>query len=891
MRATLNNAIPVADERLSSAASLKRFLKIETERLRIRHRLGAGGIEVAEGRSHLIDLTISRACRAAAAAGEFAAVALGGYGRRELAPFSDVDLLFLYQGKQTERVKKAFEQVLYLMWDAGLVVGHSFRSVSECLSMARSDLHTRTALSTARLIAGDADLFRELIQQLDSKVFNDSRDNQQLMEAICAEIESRHEKFGTVCVQEPNVKESAGGLRDLHTVLWAGHALFGAASLEKLREAGRVAEEECRAALRDYDFIARVRNEAHFTTGRRADLLTLDLQPEIASSLGYKAERGLIASETFMRDYYRRASRLHSFSRSFLSRSIPSRGEKRFFALVAPRGEEKELAGGFSIQRGKLHLKGESAEPLAAPMKLMEVFSIAQQEAVELSDPLRLAIEGNLHQVSRSFRASREAGQAFLHLLRRRGGVGRALRMMHDTGFLGRLMPEFARITFLVQHDFYHRYTIDEHSLKAVENLDRLSGEQSGSAARLSSVFEEIEDPASLYLGMLLHDIGKGRGGSHVPRGVQIARRVCDRLQLDDRSAGDVVFLVQHHLLMSHLAERRDISEESLIEKFVGTVGDRDRLNKLLLLTYADTSAVGPGVWNEWKAGLLWELYKQARACFTEERPAAQETDRAALFRQKVSRKLLPDFLPSEVERHFAMMPERYARANKADQIARHIRLIHRMGDDSMAADWQQIEERHCTEMVVCARDCEGLFARVAGTLTAHGVNILSADLYTREDGIILDTFKLSQMTGHPVRAEHWSRIEQSIRSAIEGQRDVAAGVQEWLARHGRRKPKASHQRHPSARFDSETSAASTIIEVKAGDEPGLAYRIAAALAALHININFARITTEKNRALDIFYVTDAAGRKLSSKEMNRVEWALMEALSREKTKPIKEAI
>ncbi|HEY7545106.1 MAG TPA: nucleotidyltransferase domain-containing protein, partial [Blastocatellia bacterium] len=444
-----------------SPAGLKRFLKVETERLRIRHRLSSGGIETARRRSRLIDFIISRICQIASPASDGCAViALGGYGRGELAPFSDIDLLFL--SRRGEEAKRLSESLLYLLWDTGLVVGHSLRTISQCVAMARSDLHTRTALATTRLLAGDEKLFAKMTGELQRKVFREGRENERFIEALNAEIESRYEKFGrAICLQEPNAKESAGGLRDLHTVEWVGHELFGARSIEDLRAESFISDTEYATARRAYDFIARVRNESHFTTARKTDTITLDLQPQLASNLGYKNRRGLMASEIFMRDYYLRASELHRFCRSFLARAVV--GRKRYQKTRA-----KHLVSGFEIRDGEAHLR-EPRDFDTNPMRTMEAFSMAQIHSARLGDDLKIAIEKRLKLVSRAFRSSSEAGRALMEILGRRGAVGRALRIMHETGFLARLVPEFARITFLVQHDFYHRYTIDEHTLRAVE--------------------------------------------------------------------------------------------------------------------------------------------------------------------------------------------------------------------------------------------------------------------------------------------------------------------------------------------------------------------------------------------------------------------------------------
>ncbi len=886
----------------------RRFLKVETERLKIRHRFGLGGGEITSGRSYLTDLIICRACQLAVSElgpsdpdlNNCALIALGGYGRQDLAPFSDVDLLFLYPGKQSRIVKEFAERILYMLWDIGFNVGHSFRSMNECVTMAKTDLHSRNAMSEARLVTGNAHLFRQFTKRLDEAVFRNKKETEAFFEVMKSEIEARYAKFGgAVCLQEPNVKESAGGLRDLHTVLWIGHARYGSRGLDDLRAKDRLSGAEYASARRAYDFIARARNEAHFATGRKTDLLTLDLQPKLAASFGYEPKRGMLASELFMRDYYQRANELHRFAESFVTRAVEMRDEKRGFGSRVKRirasfefrqgkvylsirkvhrSEDPDSAS-FELRQGRLHLKEEPDDFRSNPLRLMEIFSVAQSERADLSDELKMTVRDNLSLIDRGFRASTNAGLAFVEILEQKGHVTSALRLMHETGVLGRLLPEFARITFLVQHDFYHKYTIDEHTLKAVEALDHLATEKNSKLARFARVFDEVENAAPLYLGLLFHDIGKGHGTGHVARGVRIAERACRRLSLDQLSCEQVVFLVRQHLLMSHISQRRDLSEEKLVETFSSTVGSVGNLNMLLLLTYADINGVGPGVWSDWKGELLWELYTRARAHMTGGRRARWDRDRAASLKQQVMREMLPSVLPSEVERHFAMLPERYLRANRAAHIARHLRLIKRMGAEPLIADWRTTPDGHCTELTICGHDSTGLFAAIAGTLTAHGINILSADLNTREDGLVIDTFKVCEVISHePVAEERLARVQENLRAAVEGKYEVAAAIEKWRSTAPRRS-KRRRPVSPAVHFDSDVSSAATVIEVRAEDEPGLAYKIASCLTGLGLNITFAKIATEKSHALDVFYVTDTKGKKLAPTEMLDVESALVEAL------------
>ena len=918
MQVDLEKILLHANERLASvdpstepAEAFKRFLKIETERLRIRHRFGLGGYEIMAGRSYMVDLVVSRACQVAASevAGsdselsECSVIALGGYGRRDLAPFSDIDLLFLHAGKRSRSVKSFLGKVLYLLWDTGLAVGHSFRSVSECVSIAREDVHSRNAMSEARLITGNSHLFRRLQRELDDSVFRSKRHNDAFFEAMRLEMNTRYEKFGrAVCLQEPNVKESAGGLRDLHTVLWIGHGRYGCGTLDDLRAEDLISGTEYATARRASDFIARVRNEAHFSASRRADLVTLELQPALAANLGYKDKRGFLASELFMRDYYQRAGELHHFSRSFLLRAMePRRGLRRFTTRVKQVSAKFEFRNGkyyltlkhgsgdskglsqFEVRQGKLFLKEEPGDFQSNPMRLMEVFTVAQAEEVELSDELMLKIRENVSLVGKGFRTSPDAGKVFIEILGQKGKVSSALRMMYETGFLARFLPEFGRITFLVQHDYYHKYTIDEHTLKAIEVLDSLASTPDPRVNNLSRVFNEVEDTAALYLGVFLHDIGKGRGGGHVAKGVRIAQTLCKRLGLEEERTERVVFLVKQHLLMSHLSQRRDTSEEGLVDSFVEKVGDLTNLDMLLLLTYSDTSGVGPGVWTDWKGALLWDLYTRARARLSTGKHDRWDYNRKGWLKQQVLNGLLPGVPASEIERHFAMMPDRYFRAADADKVVQHFKLSKTLDNEPIPTLWRALPEKHCTELTVSACDRAGLFSRIAGTLTANGINILNADLYTREDGVVLDTFNVSQAGSNaPVKAEKWSRVDAQLRAAIEGKLDVDTSVKSWLSEFhsGRRKRRGNTARKaPSVRFDDGASAHSTVIEVRADDEPGLAYRIASTLASLQLDISFARITTEKNHALDIFYVTDESGDKLTALETPDVERALLEAL------------
>jgi [protein-PII] uridylyltransferase len=509
---------------------------------------------------------------------------------------------------------------------------------------------------------------------------------------------------------------------------------------------------------------------------------------------------------------------------------------------------------------------------------MLEVFEVAQEQGARVADPLKLAVHQSLRLVDRRFRGSREAARTFFGLLRRTGRVAPTVREMHETGLLGRYLPEFERITFIVQHDFYHKYTVDEHTLKALEALDRVTTERRPELDPFARALGEVQDPARLALGILLHDIGKGHGGGHVPRGVRIAEGLCARLGLAGDVAADVVFLVQKHLVMSQVSQRRDLTDEGLIEGFAETVGSLDRLNMLHLLTYCDNSAVGPGVWNDWKAALLWELYAKTRAQLTGERQAP--ADRRARLEEKVLAGLLPEFLRSDVEQYLALFPERYLRASGPEAIARHFRMAGELGARALLADWRTAPDGRHTVLTVCTRDASGLLARLAGTLTGHGLDILSVDAFTRGDGLVIDTFKLCEVGVQPVRDERRPQLEADLAAAVEGRHDVEAAVERAAARRTRRLRRRAAAA-PVVHFDGAASPQRTVVEVRADDEPGLVYRIARSLTQQGLDISFATIATEKSQALDVFYVTDAGGGSVPEARLPQVEAALIEALER----------
>jgi [protein-PII] uridylyltransferase len=497
---------------------------------------------------------------------------------------------------------------------------------------------------------------------------------------------------------------------------------------------------------------------------------------------------------------------------------------------------------------------------------------------------LQEAIQSSLPVVNRAFRASAEAAQAFLKMLRVKGRVAAALRLMHELDFLGKFLPEFGRVTCLVQHDLYHRYTVDEHTLRALEALDELALSRAKQTERYRNLYGEISDPAQLHLGLLMHDIGKGMGGNHTEKGIRLAERALTRISQDQRMTDQVIFLIRRHLTMSHIAQRRDLSDGKVISDFAAQVATLDNLNMLTLLTYGDLHGVGPGVWSEWKDALLWELYTKARAILA---PDPRPERGVEELRERVARMLASDIDIDETRRHFDLLPEDYPRSAPAQTIIEHVRLAHALNSRPVKTSWRIDTQARCADLNLCAPNRRGLFACVAGTLTAQGVNILSVQLNTRADGIAIDSFKVRDTAGEPITdPARWEQIDDAIRRALCGELDVAAAVEKRLrsqsvSRFQRRKTIA-----PSATkisWDNQSSGRSTILELRTGDRLGLAYKIANTLSSLDLDIVFAKVATEKHLALDVFYVTNAAGEKLSDDRLPAIEEAIRQALAEKK--------
>src|SRR6266498_5266789 len=858
---------------------LRQHLTSNVDFLRAAHLGGASGQQSVQAYAAFMDgflatlfrLAMDDAKREGAKPSPLVLVALGGYGRGELHPLSDLDLMLIYEGEMNAFVQRTTQGLLYALWDLGLQVGHAVRSLPDCLAMARTDFPSRTSMQEARYVVGDRRLFNRFRKVLAENVYQ--KDFGQFLETTLTERDQRYRKFGgSPYMGEPNIKESAGGLRDIHTAMWLASTKFGTRTLRELADKGLITEREQKATDEALTFLWRVRNELHFLSGHKNDVLSRDVQPQIAKNFGYANDDVSLGVEKFMRDYYLHARVIHRVSRRLIARCRETLGRR---GSVHRKLRQEALADGLIVIDDRIHLAHADGRAFReAPARLLRVFWHAHRLGLELGIDIERAIEDGLDLIDDGFRRSPEARDLFLAICRSWGRVTQTFREMHELGLLGRYLPEWGALTCLVQYDVYHKFTADQHSLLALEHLEALAPGQSAEE-EIARVVNDVERPDLLMLGMLLHDIGKGKGHGHVAKGIPLIEALTARLALPADDADKVVFLVAHHLTMSHTAQRRDIDDPKTVEALAEVCRTPERLRMLYLLTSADMRAVGPGVMTGWQAQILGELYSRTLVRLTggQVEPPSREAVTARVWeamRSEGSRRV--------VTAHLAMLSDRYLATTSPQRIACHLRLVERLEEDAVATELFHHPDLDSSELVIAARDVPGLFSLIAGTLAAHGINILSAQIHTRADGIAIDTFQVNDPLGEPVTEEaRWRRTLDALRKVIAGEE----AVESLLAKRRAGRPTGEAVAGPpKISLDNRLSDTHTVVEVKCGDRVGLLYAITRTFSALGLDIGSARIATEIDQAYDTFYVTDRQGRRVEDPAaMSHIREALEEAL------------
>ena len=847
------------------------YIQQARQRLFEKHRSGAGGMEIVSAYTTVMDYLIHYVFtvvsddfvrRFPAQNQQCAVVAQGGYGRGELNPQSDIDLSFLYSWKITPYVESVTEKLLYTLWDAGLRVGSAVRTVSESIRLAEADMKVKTTILDSRFLCGDYALYGEFEKAVEKRLIK-KRVNRFIQEKL-EESRLRHAGYGgSVYLLEPEVKEGEGGLRDIHTARWITRVCLNARDLDALALDGVLTVEEVSVLKESQDFLLRVRNELHFSTGKHQDQLTFEEQEKVSHALGFEGEGGLKGVEVFMRSYYLHASRISRLTSLIAHRLTDS--YRRFFngrAVFA-----KTLREGVRISKGELTItKPEILQ--ADPGNLIRIFADAQKNRCDLSHEARSLIRAHLHLINERFQRSAAANVPFFEILKWKERVYETLYDMHRSGVLGAFIPEFGRLLCMVLHDAYHIYTVDQHSLRLIQEIELLkAGEYHDSLPLLTQLARETDKIELLYLGLMFHDIGKGYGGGHSEIGAGMINAIARRMRLNVDDAALVEFLVRHHLLMTHTAFRRDLEDEKTVRSFAETMGSSHNLKMLYLLTFADVKGVGPDIWNPWKASLLGELYIKALNVLEDiEKGGFEKQDTLAVLRRiegRIRRELSKDYPIEKVNRFIEVMPARYLLTTSEPEILEQFALMDQFTGTGAVSSVSHFPEKDCSSVLVCTNDRPGLFAAITGVLAALRLDILNARIFTATDGRILDVFRVSHHgKSETVMSESkWAKFRSTLEGVLAGEIDVArlvasSGTSTLLQK---RMPKVV----TTIQIDNEAAEDFTIVEVFTADRIGVLFAITYTLHQLGLSIHVAKISTNVDQVADVFYVTDESGAKI----------------------------
>ncbi|MDB6168594.1 MAG: UTP-GlnB uridylyltransferase, GlnD, partial [Verrucomicrobia bacterium] len=875
-------------------AASKAFLQLEDAALRRRHEAGAPGLEIVGARAAIIDTLLARLFDFAVAdftrthgkpPAPVALLALGGYGRCELSPLSDIDIMFLFPAKTKPAAVKALleqlsKEVLYPLWDSGLKVGHSTRNVDEVFVEARKDIQTLTSLLESRLVAGSAALYESFAQAY--RTFATAEDPKAYIAERLDDQARRREKFGdTVFLQEPDVKNGVGSLRDYQNAVWMARVKLGIANIEELVTQTYLREEELREFNRAYDFLLRVRNELHFLSRRPTDLLDLELQPRVAENLGYREPNPLLRVEHFMQDYYRAAQSIFRISKVVESRLAlaigrDAQGEPISLreSLLASRFRRSRKLDGF-VLRGREVAAETPTVFQDDPVRLIRVFRHCQQLGCQPDFHLATLIRQSAPALlTPEIRSSADAVVSFRAILSELGAVHPTLSLMHELGVLGRFLPEFDALTCLVQHEYYHRYTADVHTLNAIRQLDLIFTNAEPITLKYREALHETADPSLLYLTLLLHDIGKADGiQGHADSGVRLSGPIMERLGLSSGGREIVSFVIKNHLVMARFWQKRDVDDPQTAAAFAELVENPEQLRYLYVHTFCDARGTAVSLWNSYKDTLHTSLYRATleRLSLGEGVLASYEKKKQMTQQDLIARKI-PGISTDEIVAHFSLLPERYFIQTDADEITLHIQMVNRLLKSIATADtvgslrpvieWKDDINRSLTVVNVVTWDRAGLFYKLAGAFSVAGLSILGSKVISRSDHIAIDTFYVVEPDRGVVQSgTAQETFARTIEAALVANKDLYPEIVAQAKRVASTRPftPAGEGLHtsfpPTVEVYHELSMQRTIVEIQARDQIGLLYRFAKTISDHGFDITFARIGTERGVAIDTFYI------------------------------------
>lgn len=850
------------------------------------------GFVAIHSRSFLIDQIVRtiydvavRVSAPAALPGRTSAISIaatGGYGRGELAPFSDIDLMFLVPNRRNGAEEHTIEGMLYLLWDAGLKVGHASRTVDDCVRLARGDLTIRTSLLEARWLWGDQTLFNAFENRFFTDVVEGS--GRAFVETKLAERNARHERLGdSRYVLEPNIKEGKGGLRDLQTLFWLAKYLYRVKDIAELVEQGVFAAADIRQFRKAQDFLWTVRCHLHYVAGRPEERLTFNVQEEIADRLGYSDRGGIRGVERFMKYYFHITKTVGDLTRILCAVLEEDQKKPRIGFRLPSLTLFRRTPAGFRFDGDRLTIEAPDAFE-KDPVKILRLFHTAQRTGHDIHPRALRQVQQSLGLINAALRQDTEANRLFMDMLTAEIDPEPTLKRLNEAGVFGRFIPDFGRVVSQMQYDMYHHFTVDEHSIHAIGILGRIErGELAAQHPTAHKAFGEILSRRALYLAVLLHDVGKARGGDHSEVGAEIAMKLAPRLGLDEWETETVSWLVRHHLLMARTAFKRDVDDPKSVTDFTDVVQSPERLRLLLILTNADIAAVGPTVWNGWKEGLLAELYYRALEDMemTAGQPPQRRMTRVETAKARL-RERLYDWDEATLEALIARGYPDYWLAFDTDEHIRHFLMMREA--DQAGANLMIRADRHpsrdVTRLTVYAPDHAGLFARLAGAIALSSASIVDAKIITLANSMALDVLHVQGIDGqHIADPERLARLERRIKDAMTSRINPSRELDA-----ARRRALPSRTRvfkvPPRVLFDNKASVTHTVIEVNGRDRLGFLHDVTAALTGLGLQIASAHISTYGHRVVDVFYVKDAFGLKIEQQKLDRIAEQLLEAIA-----------
>ena len=845
-------------ERLPFFTAFKTLLKQEKEKIQAWHRQGAGGREVIQAHTSLIDevirhlitvLVTLKPYSRSKILEEIALVAVGGYGRGEMNPYSDIDLLFLRREKLTKTTDEYIQDLISIFWGIGMEIGHSCRTVKECVQLAREDMTIKTSMIETRLLIGHKGLYQKFGQSFDKNVLQKN-----IKGFLESKLKEKYDRYGTedglVCAQEPNVKEGLGGLRDYHTALWATGVRFGGLSLREIGANDMISSQEVNDLYESVNFILRVRNELHYLTGKKSDVLRLDIQKDLAANLGYVAQTDTARVENFMQDYFLHATNVFKSSQTIFELCRQSKNPLKS-ALSTIR--QKSLGHGFLAKGSTLALEGDAGKIFQNDKTLLlKLFYLCMENDLKPDIQLKRHIRRYKHLLDDEFIEAQGAEiKEFLFSILKDSDSVKSLRLLHESEILGQVLPEFGQAHCMVSYDFYHRYTADEHSMRMIRFLEQLADANGTGTEEFAKIYREFPEQFLLKFAFLLMSIGKDHGSQTSSNQISILSGIADRFRLIPRRLQLVSFLIKNQNEMIETALHQDIYQPAIIRSFAQKAVDQDGLKILYLMSYVELRAVAPGTWTSWKNVLLSELYRNTLEYL--ERPESLE-EKPDTTRDEVLNTLKQEVPETEIEQHLNQLPEDYLLRATSAEVALHLRLIRSLKEKPYILHNEYNEAGKFHNVTLCCLAKLEAFKKLVGTLTSKNLNIRDARIYLKKDGIVIITVQVAETNEDPYNLKVWKSVKESLGKVFAGEIDLKT----LLARRTRfvTPNTAPMAIIPRVKIDSALKTPFTVIRIEARDHIGMLFKIAKVFADMGIQVHHAKISIRGDRGIDVFNVS-----------------------------------